>query len=277
MENLLQGIYDLHVHTSPDVAPRKCGDPELAERFSAAKMRGFAIKCHFADTSARAVLLQERFPQLRIVGGITLNRAAGGLNPYAVERSAQIGGKMVWFPTLESRAYQAYQHRNDPAADLEGYLSVCNANGELLPDALRVLDVAAKYNMVVGTGHISADEGMALVKAAAERNCRIVLTHADNPADLYTIEQQKKAVDLGAYVEHSYFTVCHNRTSIEEVAAQIRAVGCDHVILTSDLGQLNSPYPEEGLAQYLSLLHENGFTHDELRQMTVRVPEALLL
>ena len=46
---------------------------------------------------------------------------------------------------------------------------------------------------------------------------------------------------------------------------------------TSDLGQLNSPYPEEGLAQYLSLLHENGFTHDELRQMTVRVPEALLL
>ena len=37
---------------------------------------------------------------------MTLNRSVGGVNPDAVERSAQAGGRMIWFPTLEARAYQ---------------------------------------------------------------------------------------------------------------------------------------------------------------------------
>jgi len=84
-------------------------------------------------TSARAVLLQQQFPELVIVSGVTLNRAVGGLNPHAVERSTQIGGKMVWFPTLEARAYQKYHHKDEPNADLSQYLTVCDDHGELLP------------------------------------------------------------------------------------------------------------------------------------------------
>ena len=118
MDKLLQGAYDLHIHTAPDVVPRKCDDLELAQRLIACGMQGCAIKCHYADTSARAALLRKQFPQLDIVGGITLNRASGGLNPDAVERSAQMGGRLVWFPTLEALAYQKFHHRSDPQADL---------------------------------------------------------------------------------------------------------------------------------------------------------------
>lgn len=32
MDELIKGIYDLHVHTAPDVVPRKCTDLELAQR-----------------------------------------------------------------------------------------------------------------------------------------------------------------------------------------------------------------------------------------------------
>ena len=32
MKELLRGVYDLHVHTAPDVSPRKCDDLELARR-----------------------------------------------------------------------------------------------------------------------------------------------------------------------------------------------------------------------------------------------------
>ena len=117
---------------------------------------------------------------------------------------------------------------------------------------------------------------MALVQAAAECGCKIVLTHADNPADFYTIEQQRVAVAQGAYVEHSFFTTFHNRTPIQDIAAQIRAVGCKHVILTTDFGQLNSPYADEGLAQYVHLLQNQGFTDSELRQMICDNPVHLL-
>ncbi len=129
MNKLLRGIYDLHVHAAPDVVPRKCDDLELACRLTDAGMAGCCIKCHFAETAARAALLQAQFPTLRIAGGIALNRAVGGLNPHAVERCGQLGGKFVWFPTLEARAFQCYRHSSEPEADLSDYLAVCGEDG----------------------------------------------------------------------------------------------------------------------------------------------------
>lgn len=238
----------------------------------AAGMGGGAIKCHYLDTAARAALLQEQFPQLNIVGGITLNRSVGGLNPSAVERTAQASGKLLWFPTLDAHAYQRFQHHSDPAADLSRYIPICDENGRLLPAALDVLNVAAQYRMVVGTGHIGPSEGMALVQEGHRKGCTMILTHADNPADQYSIEQQLEAVRLGAMVEHSFFTTYYGRTPIDEIARQIRAVGCENVILTTDFGQPKSPFFDEGMAQYARLLLENGFTPDELRQMMCQNP-----
>lgn len=276
MDNILNGVYDLHVHTSPDVVPRKCSDIELGHRLSSAGMAGCAIKSHFFDTAARAGLLQVQFPQLHIVGGVVLNRSVGGVNPEAVERSAQAGGKMVWFPTVESRSFQAFQYRENPSPDLSHLLTVLDGNGKLIPQAKAVMETAARHNMVVGTGHLSAQEGMALVEEAARIGCRIVLTHADNPADHYTEEQQKEAARRGAFIEHCFFTTYFNRTPIEEIAEQIRAVGCGHVILTTDFGQPKAPYSDEGMAQYSNLLLGQGFSRDELRQMTVENPKKLI-
>ncbi len=183
---------------------------------------------------------------------------------------------MVWFPTLEAQSYQRYQHRNDPEAGLSRFLTVCDEEGKLLPQALEVLDIAARHHMVVGTGHVGAEEGMALVRAAAERNCTIVLTHADNPADCYSVEQQEEAAALGAYVEHCFFTTFHGRTPIEEIARQIRAVGCDRVLLTTDFGQLNSPGSDEGMEEYARQLRAQGFSREELETMMCRVPRRLL-
>jgi len=149
MRELLNGVYDLHIHTSPDVVPRKYSDLELARRLAERGMAGCAIKCHYFDTAARAGLLMAQFPQLDVAGGVTLNRSVGGLNPDAVERSAQAGGRMVWFPTLEAQSYQRYQHRNDPEAGLSRFLTVCDEEGKLLPQALEVLDIAARHHMVV--------------------------------------------------------------------------------------------------------------------------------
>lgn len=276
MEKLLDGIYDLHIHTAPDVVPRKCTDLEAARRMLDAGMRGGVIKSHYLDTACRARLLREQFPMLNIVGGISLNRSVGGLNPWAAERSAQAGGKMLWFPTLESREYQRFQHRNDPNADLSAFIPVCGEDGKLLPAALDVLDVAAQYKLIVGTGHIGALEGMALVREGVRRGCTMVLTHCDNPADRYTVEQQVEAAKLGAIIEHSYFTTHYERTSAEEIARQIRAVGVEHVILDTDFGQVKSPYFDEGMQLYAQKLLNAGVTREELMQMMLTNAERLI-
>lgn len=276
MKDLIRGAIDLHIHTSPDVVKRKCDDLELAERLLAAGMGGCLIKNHYLDTAARAKLVQKLYPQLRIEGGIALNRSAGGLNPYAIERSAQAGGHFMWFPTLEARAYFAITHKDSAPEEQEKFIPVCGADGELLPEAEEVLDACEAHKMIVGTGHISAKEGMKVVEGAIRRGLQPVLTHCDNPNDCYTIEEQKKAAGMGAVIEHSYFTVYHNRVMIEEIAEQIRAVGCEHVILDTDAGQLNSPYSDEGLAEFAEKLMGVGFTEAEIRRMICDNPRKLL-
>ena len=276
MNELLKGTYDLHVHTSPDVVASKCSDVQLAERMRAAGMAGGAIKSHYLDTAGRAGLLRELYPELTIVGGIVLNRSVGGLNPAAAERSAQAGGRMLWFPTMDSRSYQQYHHRNDPNADLSRCLTVLDEQDRLLPEVLDVLDVAAAYHLATGTGHLSAHEGMILVKEGLRRGCRMVLTHCDNPANFYTVEQQVEAVRWGAMIEHSYLTTLWGRTPIEEIARMIQATGCENVFLTTDYGQPKSPYTDEGMLQYAQDLLGQGFTEEALDRMTRRNPARLI-
>lgn len=276
MSKILQGAYDFHIHTSPDVVQRKCTDLELARRLEAAGMAGCVVKCHYGDTAARAALLREQFPKLDIAGGVVLNRSAGGINPQAVERSAQMGGKIVWFPTLEAYSYQKFHHGAEPGFDLSPFIYILDEKGKLISQALEVLDMAAKYHLIVATGHIGAQEGMEIVREAAERGCKILVTHADNPADQYTVEQQKEAVKLGAMIEHCFFTTFYDRTPIEQIAREIRAVGCENVVLSTDFGQIKSPYCDEGIALYAQQLEGQGFSEQELRMMFCENPERLL-
>ena len=90
------------------------------------------------------------------------------------------------------------------------------------------------------------------------------------------VEQQEEAAALGAYVEHCFFTTFHGRTPIEEIARQIRAVGCDRVLLTTDFGQLNSPGSDEGMEEYARQLRAQGFSREELETMMCRTPRHLL-
>ena len=57
---------------------------------------------------------------------------------------------------------------------------------------------------------------------------------------------------------------------------QIRQVGVEHVILTSDFGQIANPEPVEGFAHYLEKLRSIGFTTDQLRAMIHDNPKRLM-
>ena len=92
---LIQGAIDFHVHTAPDICPRKYTDIQLAEECRKAGMSGFVSKCHQGDTSARASAVSELFPDLKVFGGIVLNHVVGGLNEEAVYACGKMGGKMA--------------------------------------------------------------------------------------------------------------------------------------------------------------------------------------
>ena len=53
MEDILKGAYDMHIHTSPDVSPRKSTDLEIAEEWKTAGMKGEVAFYHSAFHSGR--------------------------------------------------------------------------------------------------------------------------------------------------------------------------------------------------------------------------------
>lgn len=249
---------------------------ELGQRLVDAGMKGCVLKFHHGETASRATLLKQRFPSLNIAGGVVLNHAVGGLNPRAVEVCGKLGGKIVWFPTMDSRGYQAFHQAKHPDLDLNTMIPVLMEDGSLNPAVEPVLKAAAAQKMIVATGHITAQEGMALVRKGAQLGCKMLLTHAALPSNKYSPDQLKEAVALGATVEFCYFTPYYNRTPIEEIAASIRHIGCENVILGTDFGQTNSPYPDEGIALFANELRGLGFSDEELLQMLCKNQEQLM-
>lgn len=293
IKDLIQGGYDLHVHSAPDVLPRKMDDIDMVERLRGSGLAGYAIKSHYFCTSERAQLMNKLYPDCDFIGTITLNRSVGGINPTAMEMAARSGVKLVWFPTCDSAHEIAHVFDGNPNKKLPYWaqiviqmreagiqvptITLFDANGRLSGPVYDVLDIIAKYDVILATGHVSHEEAFALVKAAKERGVKkIVVTHVDFPTTYYTVEEQKELLAYGAYMEHCYTTWATGKVDFEVSERMIREIGPEHCILSTDLGQKTAVWPDEGMAEYARKLYETGMSAGDIRLMTVKNPRALL-
>lgn len=290
---LIKGAYDLHVHSAPDVLPRKMDDIEMAKRIKESGMAGYAIKSHYFCTSERAEMVNRLYPDCDAVGTITLNSSVGGINPTAVEMAARSGAKLVWFPTCDSAHEIAHVFDGNPNKKLPYWaqiiiqmkdagiqapvINILEDDGPLKKPVLDVLDIIARYDMILATGHVSHEEAFALVSEAKNRGVKkIVVTHVDFPTTYYTVEEQKRFVEMGAVMEHCYTTWATGKVEFEVTKEMIREIGPANCILATDLGQKTALYPDEGLLEFAKRLYDDGFTAEEIRTMAVDNPRALL-
>jgi hypothetical protein len=283
----IQGLIDFHTHSAPDVFGRAVDDDELAALAAARHMEALVFKSHVALTADRAWLARKRVSGIKVFGGITLNGAAGGLNPQAVEwmwRMQGGYGRVVWFPTFD-----ADNHVRRSGTAPSG-IRVVDEGGRVLPAARAVLEVCAAQRLVVHTGHASAEEALALIAAAREVGCdRIVVTHAQLDVVGMTEPQMKQAAAMGAKLELCALTMLvgphaslewmrHSaRVPVADTAACIRSVGAPHFVLGTDLGQTGNPTPPDGLQMFVAALHAEGITRDQIHTMGREVPGALLM
>jgi hypothetical protein len=254
-------------------------------------MKGYALKSHYFCTAERAQTIRKIYPSCNAVGTITLNSSVGGINPMAVEMAARAGAKLVWFPTVDSE-HEIKHLEQSPTGKLpywaqikqqmkaEGVVSPTISilkNDNLTDEVFGVLDIIARFNIILATSHISKAETFALVKAAGERKVgRIVITHVDFPSTFYSVEEQKKLVKQGAFVEHCYTTPATGKVTWDVVLEQIRAIGPERIVLTTDLGQVTGVFPDEGLALFAEKLLGNGFSELDVRKMIVENPASLV-
>jgi hypothetical protein len=183
-------------------------------------------------------------------------------------------------PTWDAENY-VRQSRNPTRAAIH-----VSRDGALLPETIALIETIARAQirdssakLALATGHVSAEEALLVIREARRQGIeRIIATHAIGRPINMSMAQMKQAAGLGAYIEFVANFVIGARASftVQQYYDAIREIGPAHVILSSDSGQANHPFPDDLLAQAADQLHEAGLSHAELRAMMVGNPAALL-
>lgn len=310
-QDMIPGVIDMHLHTAPDIAPRKTDDLELAKAAAEAGMGGFIVKSHLGSSVERAYLVNQMVPNFRVFGSVVLNYPIGGLNPFAVDSYVRLGAKEVWMPSLSAQYTLDYQRANVPLEDRIAFneahggaspppsmkvqpgdpwpwskngqgITIFDEKGKIVPEVWTILEILASSETILGTGHLSVPETHALVDAAKQMGVkRILATHPEYMAPL-SVDDQRVLAKKGVFFERCLVCITEASKAVGGnlpfgvIAKNIRAVGVESTVLGTDFGQARNIHPVEAMKDYLRRLQEAGFTEREIELMSVKTPANLL-
>lgn len=275
----------MHLHLAPDTVVRTNDDLQFAGQAEQIGYKGFMLKDHFTGTAPRAYLVSRMFPKMTVAGGLVLNRSIGGLNPSAVEMAIKVGAKEIWMPTFDALNHYNHFHmfslpglveihdmKSRRPSNFAG-LSILDSQGNIKDEVMDVLELVSDANVVVATGHISLGEVTTLLRYAKKVGVRkFLVTHPEFVATRWSASDQVELAGMGAIIEH-----CANLNyDAALTAANIKAVGADKCILSSDSGQIRKGHPSVYMSKFVQDLKAQGISERELHLMLSEGPSKLL-
>lgn len=280
IDKILIGAVDPHVHSGPSIAPRAVDHLDLAKMYSKAGFIAAVTKDHDYAGVATAQLIARHYPDLKtkIYSGIVLNNVVGGLNPYAVEHTAAMGGKIVWMPTLAAENHLRWEKTGSwahPASTQKmrpaSAIPVVDAQKQVVDELKEILDVIAKNDMVLASGHIHVSETWIVFEEAKRRGVeRLIFTHPEDVVGA-SLEDVRGIAAMGAFVEHSLaffvegskFKTCTS----DDMGKLVEAAGIERTIICSDLGQVGVVDPLEGFKRGIAILMDLGHGDADIHKM----------
>ena len=290
VDTLLNGAIDVHTHSGPSPMPRRIDHVEAARQAAEAGFRAILVKCHYHSTVTDVLAMADRLADIptQVFGGVALNTVTGGLNLHAVDLAVRLGGRMVWFPTISSTAHLDHAAHNEttrshftPLGMLpQEPVVVIDESGEVLPEVRRILEYTRDAGVAISTGHLGAASATAVVEAAHEiGQQRILISH---PNYVVGIDHKlgKHLASLGAVFDQPIAMYdklgADTLFPLEELLGWIDAVGPEHTVLGSDLGQQGNPLPVDVYRHIVPRLLDAGISEADIRQMLAVNPARLL-
>jgi hypothetical protein len=280
------GVIDMHTHTHPDVFGRNIDDVDLARIAKARGMRGIVLKNHISETASRAALAMKAVPGIEVFGGIVLNKAVGGINPDAVEWMHRIyggRGKIVWLPTFESDKHV----KTFGKPDAKGL--VVAPGGKVTPEMEAILKIIARENLLLATGHVHAEEVVAVVKRGQELGVKnMIVTHGFTSVPGLSMDQAKQVVAMGAVIEVCFlqfqagpnaplpFLTHWKQINAKNVAQAVKELGANGLVVSSDLGQSANMVHPDGIEAAIVAMKAEGISDADIDIMMRKNPARLL-
>ena len=280
IDKILKGAVDPHVHSGPSIAPRAIDHLDLVRQLSEAEFAAVVTKDHDYAGVATAQLIAKHYPELRtkIFSGIVLNNVVGGINPYAVEHTAAMGGKTVWMPTLAAENHLRWEKNASfahPASTQKmrhaTAVPVLDANKKVRDSVKEVLDVIAKNDMLLASGHLHVSETWLIFEEAQRRGVkRLAFTHPEEIVGA-SLNDVKGIAAMGAFVEHSICMFLEGSkfkvATGEDLRHHIEAAGVEQTVNCSDLGQVGVFSPLEGFRRGVALCMDLGYGDEDIHKM----------
>jgi hypothetical protein len=287
----MEGAYDLHIHTAPDLFFRYVSDLDAARAARAVGMAGIMLKCHHESTVSRAILTENQVPGVAVYGGIVLNRPVGGINFDAVQAALKGGAKEVWMPTTDSefhrQTFGSVGSYGLPSMTSDARqktvtkgISIIDDNGRLISAAIDIIDLITEYDAIFGTSHLSHEESFAVLHYTQRKKTKVLITHPHFRLPNLNLELLQQMTDLGGIAELvaiDYFNLpTEHHPPLTRAQEAIKAIGPDKFILSSDGGQPFNPNPVEAIRVVAESLFEMGISKEWLKQIMCETPAWLV-
>ncbi len=283
VDSLVSGAIDMHVHFGPEsLMERRQNALQLARSAREMGLRALVLKNREYNTVPVAMLVSELVPEVQVFGSLTLEPEIGGVNPAAAIAAAKMGAKVIWMPTFSSTNSRSVCEKvlgfKLPGAEQV----ILDSKGKLKAEAKEVLQIGKEFNIVIGSGHISPRETFALAEEAQRIGFKkLVVTHALQgalTAVLCSHDDLKQLARGGVYIEHSFWDVLPTMNAYDPVriVELVKAVGPEHSIMSTDLGQSYNPPAPEGMRMFIATLLRKGLEAKDVEMMVKTNPARLL-
>ncbi|MGH8961903.1 MAG: DUF6282 family protein [Jatrophihabitantaceae bacterium] len=268
------GMTDLHAHASPSLLPRHGDDRATVAAERAVGFSTVVLKAHEGSTVERAALAGEG-----VYGGVVLNSPVGGANPDAVEVAARLGGRVVWMPTVSARTHK----RGAASPELSvhrgfelGPVDVIADDGRLLPQWYDVLDAIATHDLLLASGHLSADETVVLFGEARRRGVQRLMVNHPKMAFLHWNDEASAALQaLDVHLELGILPDLLGDADHCSLALT-RSYPASLLVFGADLGHAHHDPPAVAVAPWLGELESHVGTDIAVAIMTVQTRNLVL-
>jgi hypothetical protein len=283
VDSLMKGSIDMHIHFGPDSLQERRQDAlRLAYSARDLGMKAIVLKHREYNTVPLAQLVSGLVPEVRVLGSLTLDNDVGGINPGAVLCAARMGAKVIWMPVLNAVNSKAKTEATLGFKLAGPSIYILDSAGQLLPEIKEIIQIVKDHNIVLGSGHMSPRETIALAEEAQKAGFyKLVITHAlqSQLTDAaFTPDEIKQLAKGGAYIEHSFWAWMPTtfKADPKVIVDSIKATGAERCIMSSDFGQYYHPPAPEGLRLFVGALLRNGISEKEIEMMVKTNPAKLL-
>ncbi len=287
MDQILEGVIDIHIHTGPSSAEREVDVVQMLKLAEEAKYKAFVTKDHFFPTIMSSTIADRYLSNgnVRVFGGLCLNSAVGTFNLNAVDTAYKMGAKFISMPTVSSKQHIDSKHFSHSDVDSvpEKPAYYLTDDGELIPEVKILLDYLAKNpGMMLFTGHGCSQEIDTLIQYATDIGVKnIIVNHPFFATTNASMEQVVRWSKLGAFIELTAILwpspKMDGLLTYDFLKEIVKNVSVEQLVINTDSGQKGAGSPTDMMRYFLKKLIEDcGISEKDINKMAKETPGMLL-